>query len=156
MKNEYRIEGNTAKIFFRKTQGYFLIDKEDFERISRFTWYLNQNGYAESGKHIKAHHVVIGKPPEGMVTDHKNRNRLDNRKDNLHHVTYRENSKNRDMWGKELLGIRKYEGKRKTSYNVFLHDENGKTFNVGTFMSLDEAIKERDKAYEMVETRKVP
>jgi len=158
MKNEYKIEGDIVKIFFRKTDGYFLIDREDLDRISRFTWYLNQNGYAESSayneKHIKAHHVVIGKPPKGLVTDHINRDRLDNRKENLRHVTQRENNLNRNSRDRKnnnlLLGIKTYKGKRKTSYYVVLHDTNNKTVHIGKYKTLEEAVTARDTAYEQI------
>lgn len=162
MKNKYVVEGDVVKIFFRKREGYFLIDLDDLEKISHYTWYWNQNGYAESisskGEHIKAHHIVIGKPPKGLVTDHKNRNRLDNRKENLHHVTPRENALNKEKTalklpdGSSLLGIRIYKGKRTTSYNVSIHDSNNKTIHCGCFKSLEEALKARDKAYEQLKT----
>lgn len=154
MKNEYRVEGDIVKIFFRKKDGYFLIDKDDFEKVSRYTWYLNQNGYAYSGSSIKAHHVVKGKPPEGMVTDHINRNRLDNRRNNLRHVTQQENNLNRNSRDRvnknKMLGIKVYKGKRKTTYYVDLHDENNKTCHFGKFSSLEEAIEARDKAYKQI------
>ena len=45
------------------------------------------------GKHTYAHHVILGKPPKGYVTDHKNGDGLDNQKENLHHITQSENMK---------------------------------------------------------------
>lgn len=153
MKNNYVIEGSTVKIFFRKSEGYFLIDKEDLEKISKHTWHLNQNGYAESmnyrKEHIKAHHEIIGKPPKGLVTDHINRNRLDNRKCNLRHVTHRENGLNRSVASPRknpLLGIKVYRGKKKTTYSVHIHDENNVTRYYGTYHTLKEAQDKRDKA----------
>ena len=166
MKNQYRVEGDTVKIFFRKTDGFFLIDKEDLEKISKHTWYLNQNGYAESGdsqnNHIKAHHEIIGKPPEGLVTDHINRNRLDNRKSNLRHVTTRENLLNRDMAIsianraiRPLQGIKVYKGKKRTSYSVHIHDENGVTRYYGTYRTLEEALEKRDETIKERNARKL-
>lgn len=152
MKNSYVVEGDVVKIYFRNVEGFFLIDKDDLEKISKHTWYLNRNGYAESRtyqkEHIKAHHEVIGKPPKGLVTDHINRNRLDNRKCNLRHVTYRENGLNR---GKAiprknpLLGIKVYRGKKRTTYSVYIHDENNVTKYYGTFRTLEEAQNKRDE-----------
>ena len=164
MKNNYVVEGNTVKVFFRKTDGYFLIDKEDLEKISQHTWYLNRNGYAESvtynREHIKAHHEVIGKPPKGLVTDHINRNRLDNRKENLRHVTHSENMLNRDMAimranraRKPLQGIKIYQGKKRTTYSVHIHDENNVTRYYGTFRTLEEAQNKRDEVVELRNAR---
>lgn len=46
------------------------------------------------GKYVKLHHIVMGKPPAGFVTDHINRNTLDNRRANLRFCTPQENSLN--------------------------------------------------------------
>lgn len=158
MKNSYQIEGDIVKVFFRKNNGYFIIDKDDLEKISQHTWHLNTTGYADSkatnGPHLKAHHVVIGKPPKGMVTDHINRDRLDNRKANLRHVTPHENNMNRSVSDhkikNKMLGIRTYVGKRKTTYYVHLHDITNKTLHIGKYKTLEEAIIARDIAYEKI------
>jgi hypothetical protein len=42
--------------------------------------------------------TYIGERPEGKVVDHKNRNRLDNRVENLRYVTREENIKNSDWY----------------------------------------------------------
>lgn len=76
-----------------------LVDDEDFEKVAARTWYLGRNGYAHRrmyGVTHYMHHMVVGKPPAGMVTDHANRNRLDNRRCNLRFVTPHENSMNKD------------------------------------------------------------
>lgn len=162
MKNSYLIDGEVVKIFFRKCDGYFLIDKEDLEKFQKYTWYFNSNGYAESmdyqNKHIKAHHIVIGHPPQGLVTDHINRNRLDNRKSNLRFVTPRENSINRSDQIKlrtdssSMLGIRIYKGKKKTSYYIQLHDKNNKIVHLGKYANLEEALLKRDIEYKKLRT----
>lgn len=75
---------------------------------------LRSDGYAQgyipkSGnyKQILMHHLVIGKPDEGYVTDHINRNRLDNRKENLRFVTRSENNYNSN---KSIFATSKYLG----------------------------------------------
>jgi hypothetical protein len=45
--------------------------------------------------HILVAHCHIGPKPEGLEVDHINRNRSDNRVENLRYVTPRENNKNR-------------------------------------------------------------
>jgi len=53
--------------------------------------------YRKIGKEtIYMHHMVIGKPPVGLITDHINRNGLDNQRENLQHVTRRTNALNSD------------------------------------------------------------
>ncbi len=81
-----------------------LVDDEDFEKVMAFKWYeKDSGGYAvtEKGnpkkgerKRFRMHHLVNGRPPEGMVTDHINGNPLDNRKENLRFCTQAENIRN--------------------------------------------------------------
>lgn len=76
-----------------------LVDAEDYERISQFKWNFNGR-YAKrtvlvDGKYITIMlHNFIMNTPEGMVVDHIDGNRLDNRKTNLRICTRLENSWN--------------------------------------------------------------
>jgi hypothetical protein len=82
------------------TQGKVaIVDDEDFERISALKWcYSSSNGYAVSsrkinGKKVLLHRFLLNAPGE-KVTDHINRNRLDNRRSNLRLCTRAENNCN--------------------------------------------------------------
>jgi hypothetical protein len=76
------------------TQGkYAKVDAEDYDLINCFKWRV-VNGYAvaayyEGGKHlcdIPMHRLILNTPAK-MDTDHKNRDKLDNRKANLRAVS---------------------------------------------------------------------
>lgn len=78
-----------------------LVDDEDFEKASKYSWYFHKGGYAaRSGTKPKdphtifLHHFVTGTDYK-YVVDHINGNRLDNRKENLRVVTQQQNSFNR-------------------------------------------------------------
>lgn len=77
-----------------------IIDAEDWEKIRHIKWHKNDSGYAvwrgiKNGvKRTIRMHRVINDTPDGLVTDHINRNRLDNRKSNLRSVTQKENMQN--------------------------------------------------------------
>ena len=74
-----------------------IIDYDDLPHLERIRWYLNC-GYAYgriNHKIISLHSYIIGKAPKGFHIDHINRNKLDNRKENLRIVTARENILNR-------------------------------------------------------------
>lgn len=78
---------------------YTLIDRDDFERVTRSKWYFNQ-GYAFATtckylpKHHKRLHAFVLKAEPGQIIDHISGDRLDNRKQNLRIVTQAENAKN--------------------------------------------------------------
>lgn len=78
-------------------KGYAIIDPLD-AHIDNYQWSRTTNGYAQAivnGKHTLMHHIIVGKPPKGFVTDHINGNRADNRRINLRFVTQRENTLNK-------------------------------------------------------------
>lgn len=82
------------------TQGkYALVDDEDYEWLSQWKWHYNK-GYAVRGvfngknmSKIRLHREVAKMKP-GEITDHINRNKLDNRKSNLRSVTVSQNRRN--------------------------------------------------------------
>lgn len=98
-------------IVTQKNRVYVLeLDDEDYNRLiieKKYVYYLNitkqmriiaafrfiKNGDTKKMRYL--HHDIIGKPPIGMVTDHRDRNPLNNQKANLWHCTYRQNGHNR-------------------------------------------------------------
>jgi hypothetical protein len=73
-----------------------IVDDDDFEYLSQWKWWYTTRGYAvrqDKGKHIPMHRL-INKTPAGFDTDHINRNKLDNRKENLRTVTRSQNFMN--------------------------------------------------------------
>lgn len=83
------------------TRAYALVDDTDYERLSRYTWSLTEKGYAVRRERrggrcrsIRMHREVLGQPVGGVV-DHRNHNRLDNRRENLRVVAAQVNSMHR-------------------------------------------------------------
>ena len=83
-------------------QGKFaLVDDEDYERLSKYNWYTG-NGYAlrceivnGRKKDYRMHREVLCLPDDSpLMPDHKNHDKLDNRKENLRIATQKENSRN--------------------------------------------------------------
>jgi hypothetical protein len=91
------------------TKGKFaLVDNEDFEYLNQWKWHLSEGGYAKRSQHIRLGinkykskiirmHRLINNTPEGMFTDHINRNKLDNRRSNLRTVNKSQNAFNSDV-----------------------------------------------------------
>ena len=91
------------------TQGKVaLVDDEDFEWLNQWKWCFISIGYAvrsertgkRSGNKTRRiyMHRQINKTPDNLETDHINRNRLDNRKENLRSVTHSQNISNMKMF----------------------------------------------------------
>lgn len=92
-KRPTTIDGSIAIIELANGKGFTQVDLSD-KNLDEHNWSLSGDGYPMTyvkGTFVKIHHLVVGKPPKGLVTDHINRNKLDNRKDNLRFVTQREN-----------------------------------------------------------------
>ncbi len=106
----------SAGLFFRDdimkriplTQGKFaLVDNEDFEWLSQWKWQAQKGRYTyyaarripiQSGEQraVWIHRQILGlKFGDGIESDHRNNNGLDNRKANLRPCTPRQNQWNR-------------------------------------------------------------
>lgn len=77
---------------------YSLVDDEDFDRLNVSKWCCTDNGYAKrgipGGTSLYLHREIIKNIPDGMVIDHINGDRLDNRKENLRVCRQSDNAKN--------------------------------------------------------------
>ncbi len=97
------IDGDTAKLELASDKGYALVDLE-MAHLDKYNWCRSVDGYAVTWyqkKVTKIHHIIMGRPPEGYVTDHISRDKLDNRKCNLRFVSQRDNMLNStvvDYW----------------------------------------------------------
>jgi hypothetical protein len=87
--------GETVKTIPLGDGFYAYVDAADHEWLSRWNWQYH-GGYAvrRTEKEMIFMHREIMKPPEGVVVDHKNRNKLDNTRDNLRVCTNQENLHN--------------------------------------------------------------
>ena len=100
-------------------QGYAMISADDVAKVEKNSWRLDSHGYViksikvdKKTKNISLHHVIYKKPDNGMVIDHINRNKLDNRRENLREVSYSLNSANRSR-RKSVKENRPYPGVRR-------------------------------------------
>jgi hypothetical protein len=108
---------------------------------ARFRWRMGTDGYRRRRNNpLCLHHLIMGKPQKGKVTDHRNHNGLDNRKANLKEVTYAQNNqntrprKNSTSQYKGVDRMKRYKGKWRAQ---ILHE--GKKSHLGLFMCEKEA-----------------
>lgn len=112
----------------------FIIDIDEFPKVSKFTWIKNQYGYFQNPKAGKLHRFILN-AEKGKEVDHLNRDKSDNRKCNLRIATISENRQNRDKLNtkrdskyKGVFRIKKYNkyfceiSKDKTLYKSKMFD----------------------------------
>lgn len=117
----------------------FIFSKCDKDLVAPYRWSMDKEGYVSSRVHktIKAHILIIGKQV-GKVIDHVNRNKADNRRENLRHVTIRENTLNSDRFdfklNQQFLGVSKIGNSFRAN-----GDFNQQYKSLGTFKTPAEA-----------------
>lgn len=82
------------------------IDLDDVAKVKKYKWHLSDTGYVITcidGINLRLHKYIIGDYENykahdyDNMTDHIDRNKLNNRKDNLRKVNDSENKQNRDL-----------------------------------------------------------
>lgn len=104
--NRYDLSGEYG-IGYLKDNEPFYFDLEDYDLIKDIYWNKTNAGYIRGYKNKKQkwiHRMVINKN-ENEVIDHINRNRLDNRKENLRVCTQQENTFNSKLSKNNTSGI---------------------------------------------------
>lgn len=82
---------------------YAIVDDADFKELNKFKWYCSGWGYAvrdvggRKNREKVYMHKFLNKTPKGFITDHINRDRLDNRRINLRSVNTTQSILNRGM-----------------------------------------------------------
>lgn len=151
MKNNYRVEGNTAIVeVISKGEVYeVLMDKQDIHLLEGKTLGMIVKGYTGFRHNKKAHylHRVIMTPEEGKIVDHISGNRYDNRRDNLRVVTYLENNRNiNNTYSSDLPRGLTFDKKRQCY--VAKITVNDRTIYCGSSKDLSEATEIAKKARE--------
>ena len=173
-KNKFKqLNKETTIIYIIKRNGEIrevLIDIDDFDRVINSSWCLGKGKYAQSiinGSKVYLHHFLIGKPASGMETDHRDRNTLNNKKDNLSHVSIRQNRINRKITNKHGFPgiyylpdmqkgfIKHHHYFKPWQVRIRIKDLNSpyknggvgtRLIHVGMFKTIEEAIEARKKA----------
>jgi hypothetical protein len=144
--NTYDLSGDYGKCFLSE-QKYFLFDKEDFEKINFFYWYLTNANYVitynpRTKKYILFSRFISNASPNEIV-DHENRNPLDNRKSNLRITDATGNSINRSISSNNTSGIIGVSwSKTKNKWRSFVSVQK-KFIHLGYFKNFEDAVKAR-------------
>ena len=114
-----------------------LVSKSSLNLILQFQWYLGKGNYPIThgtddksivfGKGVKMHKLLFPNLSQGLVIDHINRNRLDNRIENLRICTRKQNSYNTSKRNKD-----NYKGVYKQTNNLWTAkaSKDGKIYEI--------------------------
>lgn len=128
--------------------GYTKIDLDDYEKTHKIKWHLNAQGYVVNKKIGRLHNFIIGRDTgdKGHVTDHINKDKLDNRKLNLRIATHSLSAYNQRIRIDNSSGVTGVVwDKLANMYKCRIY-KNNKCFYLGHFKNKLDAIKARKEA----------
>lgn len=130
----------------------FEIDEEDFEVVSYYSWHIHHEyvctmaGKQPNQYGMRIQNLLLGKPPKGFEWDHKNQNKLDNRRSNLRLATRVVQTRNTPLQCNNTSGVR---GVHKIHNKWMVRIGNGVRGNritIGRYDTLEEAQQARQQA----------
>lgn len=132
------------KIKLSNCEKYALVDDDLFEELNKRSWRLDVDGYVRTGNYDRMHRI-IAKTPKGMLTDHINGNKLDNRLENLRNCTNQQNQANR---GAPVNNRSGYKGVSQhhagASFRAAITHHN-KFIHIGAYPTAEEAARAYDE-----------
>lgn len=123
--------------------GFAVIDAVDYPLVADRTWRVCDRGYVQSGN-VRLHQLILGFPDCEEI-DHRNGNRLDNRKANLRPCTTSQNQANRPAipHSCEFKGVTLQKKTGRWEARVMCHRQSK---YLGTFATKQEAARAYDRA----------
>ena len=143
------------------TKGQFaIVDDEDFDFLNQQKWHYGYGGYACRKKYLgktnNAYkyeliymHRFINQTPVGLDTDHIDRNKLNNQRNNLRSVTSSANRINRGLRKDNKTGVTGVRLDKKNKAWVADLMIRGKYMYLGFNKDFQEAVKVRREAEEI-------
>lgn len=122
-----------------------LVDPIDEYLLHKYLFYLSE-GYPTArvnGKYVKLHKLILTE--KGCKVDHKNRDRRDNRRDNLRYVTDSQNARNSSTPTNNTSGYRGVSWNTKGNWGVQIRVDT-KIIRLGTFIDKEVAARAYDAA----------
>lgn len=141
-----KIQNGTAHFSTSKGEP-FVVDEQDADAVSRYTWCVSAKGYLVAnirGKVTKLHRYILN-PERNEIIDHRNGNKMDNRRCNLRICTNTENVRNCRTSKNNVIGIKGVKVTPAGKYNSSI-TVDGKKVHIGNYDTVQEAINAREAA----------
>lgn len=133
------------------TYNEFYIDIDDYNKIKKYSWYENEDGYLMSrinNKLIRLHRFIMSVEDSKVLIDHINHNTLDNRKNNLRVVTRSQNNMNKELSDNNNSGVTGVIWDKSRMKWMAYITINYNRKHLGYFDEFEDAVKSRKEAEE--------
>jgi len=132
----------------------FTIDTEDYEKVKDYCWRIDKNGYVEAYRRnsgvnsiVKIHRIIMGVDGNAnLLIDHKDWDKTNNCKSNLRICTKSENNINIRRKSNNTSGYTGVHFDKRTKKYKAAISKNNKKYCLGTFSTIEEAVKARHEA----------
>lgn len=146
-KNKVKLFDTYGIVYVNASE--FIFDIDDIHVIESRNWYQDKDGYLVSyyfyaGKRrcVRFHRIVMNAQAQQYI-DHINKNKADNRKQNLRYCSRIENDRNRGVYSTNNSGVTGVHFDKRRNRWVASITYNNKRIFIGRFYSKEEAIKAR-------------
>ena len=142
--NEFVVDGDAVKIKLSNANKWMEMDLDKWEEVGKSKCWRYHLGYAatwDDGQLILCHVLLFPDCPDGMVRDHIDGNRLNNKRENIRFVTKQQNAWNH----KDLVSCKSgvsgvYKQGSRWRAHIF---RGGRRISLGMYDTKEEAIEAR-------------
>lgn len=125
----------------------FEVDEQDAALVLTRHWRLDKQWHYVMTGSLPVHRFILGNAPAGLLWDHKDRDKFNNRRNNLRAVTPVINGRNRGLQRNSLSGVLGVNASRWGTWIVLIKVDR-QQIRVGSFKTFEEAIEARKNAEE--------
>ncbi len=125
-----------------------MVDLEDYDSLSQHKWRVDKDGYARAviGKYWVSMHRHVTLAPKGTVVDHKDLDKLNNRKCNLRICSIAENGSNYPVPKTNTSGFKGVHWAKSDKKWIARIKVNNKRIHIGSFSCKIEAARAYNEA----------
>lgn len=154
LKGEGHIVPKNCKLIPLRGGHFAIVSNVDFSELLKFKWLLvvcKHTNYArrfdsETKKYVSMHRQILGLTDPKILTDHKNGNGLDNRRENLRPCNAEENARNQRISKRNTSGFKGVSWKdADLRWQAKIRFKN-KSIHLGHFKSVIEAARAYNEA----------